>query len=34
MRTAWKHGVTGIDDADSNAASVFYSDAKDQKNQK
>ena len=34
MRTAWKHGVTGIDDADSNVASVFYADAKDLKNQK
>lgn len=30
MRTAWKHGVTGIDDADSNKTQVFYSDKRDE----
>ena len=28
MRTAWKHGVLGIDDADSKQTSIFYKDIK------
>lgn len=29
MRTAWKHGVMGIDDADSYKTQVFYSEKRD-----
>lgn len=31
MRTAWKHGVMGIDDADSKKTQCFYSEVRDQK---
>jgi len=26
MKTAWKHGVLGVEDADSKSTSVFYTD--------
>jgi len=29
MRTAWKHGVTGLDDSDSLKTQVFYADKRD-----
>lgn len=31
MKTAWKHGVVGIDDADSKQTSSFYVENRDQK---
>ena len=31
MRTAWKHGVVGVDDADSAKTSVFYLEAEKQR---
>ena len=34
MRTAWKHGVMGVDDADSKTTSIFYSDVRDANNSK
>ena len=29
MRTAWKHGVMGVDDADSKHTTVFYAETRD-----
>jgi len=26
MKTAWKHGITGVDDADSKTTQCFYTD--------
>lgn len=34
MRTAWKHGVLGLDDADSKQTQCFYKDARDEKEAK
>ena len=31
MRTAWKHGVVGVDDADSATTSIFYLEAEKQR---
>jgi hypothetical protein len=31
MKTAWKHGVLGFDDADSRTTQCFYKDVKDLK---
>lgn len=31
MKTGWRHGVTGIDDADSYKTQCFYEDSKNQK---
>jgi hypothetical protein len=28
MKTAWRHGVLGVDDADSKTTSCFYADKK------
>jgi hypothetical protein len=31
IKAGWRHGVFGVDDADSNQTSVFYKDSHDQK---
>ena len=31
MKVGWRHGVTGIDNADSENTSVFYKDGRDEK---
>lgn len=34
MRTGWRHGVVGVDDADEENTQVFYKDARDAKQNK
>jgi len=29
MKGGWRHGITGLDDADSNKTQVFYSEKRD-----
>jgi len=31
MKGGWRHGITGLDDADSNKTQVFYSEKRDMK---
>ena len=32
MRTGWRHGIVGVDDADSDSTQVFYQSSRQQKN--